>query len=160
MLHTCENCDQFIRESTCPFCATVQKNSVVNPLKARLGVSRGALLVGGALAIAACGDSTTPDADLGIADAGSDATTAADLGADLGVDAASPVDLGIDLSIAPAYGVTPDAGELPDLGEPDLSIAPLYGIAPADAGEVQDAGEPDLSIAPLYGIPPSEPGDA
>lgn len=158
MLHTCDSCQRFIREATCPFCGAAQEKQSATGGKAKLNVSRSALLVGGAIAVAGCADQhAVVVADMGTSDSGSDsnvamADAAPDLGPDLSVIPAygiSPPDMGADMvSMADAYGIAPDMSE-------DLSIAPLYGIPPPDLG-VDDAGgnTEDLSVAPAYGIPP------
>lgn len=148
MLVACETCDRFTRDAVCPFCGTAQSKPVATKPTALRNVSRGALLVSGALAVAGCDDDATMIAAYGVSpfDAGVEDSGSIDAGAE---DASATSDLGEaeDMSAPPA-----DA-------EPDFSVAPAYGVSPPDMGASQDASndDPDLSVAPLYGIPPFSP---
>lgn len=130
MLQLCKSCNRFAREAVCPFCQGEVGEKQSSSGKVRNGVSRGALLVGGALALTACA-TDTPD------------------GADAAVDMRSDGPL----SMADAYGIAPD---MPQVDGP-LSMADAYGIAPDMASEDAGVEDSDMSIAPAYGIPPGDP---
>jgi hypothetical protein len=111
-------------------------------------VSRGALLVSGALAVAGCDDEASMIAAYGVSpfDAGMEDSGSIDASAQ-------------DSSATPDLGETEDMATPPADAEPDFSVIPAYGVSPPDMGAPQDASviDRDMSIAPLYGIPPFTP---
>ena len=139
MMQLCAECFRHVRSLPCPFCGceTARGAPLPGPSAVRVGMRRGALLLGlaGAAAEGCGGDVDKPDVVTAM-DAYGLPPDAADV---MSPDVVTAMDV---------YGIPPDAA---DVMSPDVVTAmDAYGIPP-------DAPSPDGSVptdAAVYGIPP------
>ncbi len=163
----CPSCQRHVRasEASCPFCASALSDSLASqavPAATQRLKRAAAFAFTASLALAGCGDTTTPAPDAAAVDAATDTSsdaTPADSSTDTG-----PADNGGMMAL---YGLPPaDAGS--DTGASDAATdAPtdnggamaLYGAPPPDAAQA-DASNNDAAadgaIGVRYGAPPAD----